>query len=294
MNNVILKSMLTFCLLAVLSTTGFSQLNLPKKSPKASISYTIGLTDITINYSSPAVNGRTIWGDLEPWNEIWRAGANEATTIEFSTPVILEGKPLAKGKYAFFVIPKEEGEIWTIIFNKVADQWGAYQYNKEEDALRADVKVKMGRESEERLNYRIVDTAKDGGYIRLAWDKMQMHIQFSVKVISQGVANVEAALKTAEEKDQWVIYGQGAEFLLNNNAKLDLAKEWAVKSTDLFKHSWNYWIRAQAFAANEDYLGAVETAKKCEAIASVNEKDRFYESAKKEINAAIAEWSAKQ
>jgi len=293
MNKVILKTMLTLSLVVSFSVLAISQLNLPRKSPKASTAYTIGMTEVTINYSSPAVNERKIWGKLEPWDKVWRAGANEATTIEFSTDVVMEGKELPKGKYAFFVIPRETGE-WTAIFNKVADQWGAYRYNEAEDALRVDVKVKMKKVSEERLTYSIVDQAMDKGYIRLGWGKMRMYLRFRVNFVDEAVANIEAAVKTAEEKDLWSIYGQGADFLLNNDTQLDKAKEWALKSTELFNHSWNWWIRAQVLAANGDYLGAVESAEQSAKHAAANEKDRFYDSAKVEIEATVAKWKAKK
>ena len=293
MNKVILKTMLTLSLVIGFSVLAISQLNLPRKSPQASTTYTIGMTKITIDYSSPAVNERNIWGELEPWDKIWRAGANEATTIEFSTDVVMEGKTLPKGKYSFFVIPHQEGK-WTAIFNKVSDQWGAYQYKETEDALRVDVKAKMVKVSEKRLSYSIVDQAMDKGYIRLAWDKMRMYLRFRVNFVDEAIANVESAVTTAEEKDLWSIYGQGAEFLVNNEKNLDKAKEWALKSTELFNHSWNWWIRAQVLAANGDYLGAVESADQAAKHAAANEKDRFYNSAKAEIDAAVAEWKTKK
>ncbi len=103
-------------------------------SPKASIEETIGLTDVTISYSRPGVKGRKIWGGLVPYNKVWRAGANEATKITFSTDVKINGKSLPAGSYGFFIIPTSKD--WTIIFNKIADQWGAFTYNETQDALR--------------------------------------------------------------------------------------------------------------------------------------------------------------
>jgi len=106
-------------------------------SPKASIEETIGLTDITISYSRPGVKGRKIWGGLVPYDKVWRAGANEATKITFSTGVKINGKSLPAGSYGFFIIPTTKN--WTIIFNKVADQWGAFTYNEAQDALRLSI-----------------------------------------------------------------------------------------------------------------------------------------------------------
>ncbi len=292
MNNMkISKTPLLFLLMMTFSVLAYSQPNLPRKSPKASISYTVGLTDIGIHYSSPAVGDRAIWGELEPWDKVWRAGANEATTIEFSTDAIIEGKPLPKGKYAFFVIPRQTGK-WTVIFNKVADQWGAYQYAEAEDALRVDITPKMVKVSEERLNFKIVDQDIDKGYIRLGWEKLRLYVRFRVEYLQQAITNVEASLEGAGEQ-QWSIYAQGAEFLLNVNKELPKAKEWADKSTELFGHSWNWWIKAQVDAANGHYKTAVQSAEKSAEMAASNEKDRFYNSAKVEIEKAVAEWKTK-
>ncbi|MFZ1279551.1 MAG: DUF2911 domain-containing protein, partial [Ignavibacteriaceae bacterium] len=111
-------------------------------SPKAEIKQQVGLTDVQILYGRPGVKGRTIWGKLVPYDAVWRAGANEATKITFSTDVTIEGKKLKKGSYSFFAIPGKKE--WTLIFNKVADQWGAFEYNESQDALRIKVKTEKG------------------------------------------------------------------------------------------------------------------------------------------------------
>jgi len=111
--------------------TGFSQsavLNLPLDSQPAVVSQTIGITKITITYHRPQVKGRTIWGKVVPYGEVWRAGANENTTIAFADPVSIEGKPLAAGTYGLFMIPRENE--WTIIFSKVDSAWGSFTYQK--------------------------------------------------------------------------------------------------------------------------------------------------------------------
>ena len=101
-----------------------AQLDLPRPSPKATVSQTVGLTDITITYCRPGVKGRVIWGGLVPYDQVWRTGANEATTITFSDEVTIEGTKLPAGTYGLFTIPGKDE--WTVIFNKGAKQWGAY------------------------------------------------------------------------------------------------------------------------------------------------------------------------
>src|SRR5499425_2374729 len=111
-----------------------NDLNLPDVSQAAEVKQRVALTDITITYHRPLVNGRKIWGGLVPYGQVWRAGANENTTIEFSTPVSVEGKPLPSGTYGLHMIPTND--TWTVIFSKMAVAWGSYTYNQSEDALR--------------------------------------------------------------------------------------------------------------------------------------------------------------
>ncbi len=140
---------------------------------------TVGFTDVRIVYSRPGVKGRTIWGKLVPYDAVWRAGANEATKITFSTDVTIEGKKLKKGSYSFFAIPGKNG--WTIIFNKVADQWGAFEYNESEDALRIKVKTEKGN-WQEWLAYTISKTSDTAAIIRLEWEKIKVPFKVEVKL----------------------------------------------------------------------------------------------------------------
>src|SRR5690349_24539403 len=125
-------------------------LNIPRQSQHAVITQRVGITDITINYHRPLVKGRKVWGGLVPYGQVWRAGANENTTIEFSDPVSVEGKPLAKGIYGLHMLPAENE--WTIIFSRTATAWGSFTYNQAEDALRVTVKPRPA-EMKEALAY---------------------------------------------------------------------------------------------------------------------------------------------
>jgi hypothetical protein len=116
----------------------FAQEGKPPASPKAEANATIGSTKVNVVYCQPSARGRKVMGELVPFGQVWRTGANEATTIEFDKPVKIEGKDLAAGKYALFTIPNENE--WTIIFNKDTKQWGAYNYKDSDDVLRVNVK----------------------------------------------------------------------------------------------------------------------------------------------------------
>ena len=140
-----------------------------KPSPAATAKGKIGAAEVTVNYSSPAVKGRKIWGGLEQYGKVWRAGANEATTVEFSKAVKVEGKALPAGKYSFFVIPTEKQ--WTVIFNKEPNQWGAYKYDQKLDALRVTVTPRKAGALAERLAY---DVTPKG--LTLRWENVEMPV----------------------------------------------------------------------------------------------------------------------
>lgn len=140
------------------------------KSPADSATGKIGAATVKIKYSSPSVNGRKIWGGLEPYGKVWRAGANNATTFTVDKAVKVEGKTLPAGKYAFFVIPNEASD-WTVIFNKVAEQWGAFKYDQAQDALRVTVKPRKSAALKERLAYSVNPNG-----VLLQWENVELPV----------------------------------------------------------------------------------------------------------------------
>jgi len=151
MNISLFKSGGLLLLTFLFSFSTFSQKKIT--SPRDSAGGKIGKTTISINYGSPSVKGRVIWGDLVPYGKVWRAGANEATTFTTDQLIKVEGKDLPAGTYGFFVIPGEKE--WTIIFNRTAKQWGAYEYKEKDDVLRVTVKSQKSPGMNERLVYKI-------------------------------------------------------------------------------------------------------------------------------------------
>ncbi len=148
-------------------TFSFSQKKM--ESPRDSVDGKIGKASISINYGSPSVRSRKIWGELVPYGKVWRAGANEATTFTTDQAITVEGKKLAAGRYSFFVIPGEKE--WTVIFNKTANQWGAYEYKEAADALRVNVKTKKSAAMQERLTYKINKNS-----ISLIWENTEVPV----------------------------------------------------------------------------------------------------------------------
>ena len=172
---------ISFLILTIfLTSQTFAQDYLKKLriSPKAEVMQVIGLTQVDISYSRPGVKGRKIWGGLVPYDKVWRAGADEATKITFSTDVKIENKKLSVGSYSFFVIPSKKE--WTIIFNKVANQWGAFEYNEAEDAIRLKVKPKTA-EFEEWLKYEFVRTGDYSANLILHWEKQKIILKLETK-----------------------------------------------------------------------------------------------------------------
>ena len=175
-----------FCLLIAMSGVSPAQsfvLDLPLQSQRAQISQRIGITDITISYHRPLVNDRKVWDALVPYGKVWRAGANENTTITFSDPVQVEGKPLDKGTYGLHMIPN--ADEWTIIFSKNSTSWGSFTYDEKEDALRVTVKPQAA-DMHNALTYDFDNLQKDSAVVELEWEKIA--VPFTVPVSVETVA----------------------------------------------------------------------------------------------------------
>lgn len=162
---------ITFLLLALITTLSAANAQ-SKPSPEATVEGKIGAANVKIVYCQPSARGRKIMGGLVPYGEVWRTGANAATTIEFDKPVKIEGKDLAAGKYSLFTIPGEKE--WTIIINKVAKQMGAYEYKKEDDVLRVTVKPTKTASMVETFN---IALGKDD--VQMKWENTA--VAFKVK-----------------------------------------------------------------------------------------------------------------
>lgn len=166
-----LKSATVLVAALTISVNAFAQETKKPASPPATATGKIKDANITIAYNSPSVKGRTIWGDLVPYDKVWRAGANEATTFETSKDITVQGKKLPAGKYSFFLVPKASG-TWTAVFNKESKQWGAYKYQESQDALRVDVKTKALKATQETLVYKV----NNNGFT-MDWDKISVPVE---------------------------------------------------------------------------------------------------------------------
>ena len=157
-------------LLILIATTNFVVGQKGKASPAESVSGKINAATISIDYGSPSVKGRKVWGELVPFDKIWRAGANEATTFKTDEDILIEGEKLPAGKYSFFIIPNVKECI--VIFNKKAEQWGAYNYNQDLDQLRVVVSPKKESKSTEKLLFVVKNNAA-----ALLWDNWEIALE---------------------------------------------------------------------------------------------------------------------
>jgi hypothetical protein len=216
----------TVFMLGLVASSAVAQENLktPQASPAASISQTVGLTDLTITYHRPAVNGRKVWGDLVPFGEVWRAGANENTTIRFSTPVKIGGKPLAAGTYGLHMIPTAKS--WTIIFNTLNVGWGSYSYDAKEDALRTTVTPAATSDSVERLAYEFDDPTDHSVTVALRWEKLRVPFVVEIDTPAVVMASMRAELRGVAQFS-WNGWSQAADYWLAHGGKLDEAQKFA-------------------------------------------------------------------
>ena len=230
-----------------------AQLDLPRPSPKATVSQTVGLTDVTITYCRPSVKGRAIWGGLVPYDQVWRTGANEATTITFSDDVTIEGTKLPAGTYGLFTIPGKDA--WTVVFNKGAKQWGAYEYKQAEDALRIQVKPHPD-EFRELLTVWFPAVSADSATVAISWEKLTVPFTINLDTTNKVLATARKSI------DDWRLPYRAATFCLDNNVNLVEARSWMNKSVAMKETMYNLSGQARFLFLDGKKDQAIALAKK--------------------------------
>lgn len=220
-------------------------LDIPRDSQHSQVTQRIGITDITISYSRPLVKGRPIWGKLVPYDQVWRTGANENTTITFTDPVSVEGKPLAKGVYGLFMIPGENQ--WTIIFSKVHTAWGSFTYNQADDALRVTVKPQVS-DPHEALAYDFDDVKPDSAVVALRWEKLAVPFKVDVNVHDIVQASLHNQLQGLAQYT-WEGWDDAATYLLTAKYDLDEALQYEETSIRTEPRFDNYLTKSQILEA---------------------------------------------
>lgn len=229
-------------------------LKMPQASSSQTLTQAFGLGTITISYSRPNVKGRKIFGGLEPYDAVWRTGANSATTIAFTEAVKIEGQDLAAGEYGLFTIPGQNE--WTIIINKGAKQWGAYEYKPADDVLRIKVKATKLKDKVETFTIQLADVYPTTARLQLSWENTAVSVDLSTDVDTKVMAGIEEAMK-GEKKP----YFQAAQYYLENGKDLNKALEWMnAADVDNTKAPWVKLWKARVQLKMGDKKSAAKTA----------------------------------
>ncbi len=276
-----LKSIFSIFLSVLCGGLLFAQ-DLPQPSPAAKVEQRIGLTDVVVKYARPSIKGRKVWGDLVPYNQVWRTGANASTLVSFSEEVSIKGQKLPKGEYALFCIPTENE--WTVIFNKNLTLWGADGYKQEEDVLRVSLKPTFNNPHVESFLIAFDQLQLSGGELVLMWEKMRLSIPIETDVTKKAMGNIEKAI--AELDRGFRVYNTSASYLLDANQEPAKALEYAQKSVAMREVFWNVYTLSRAHAANKQYKEALAAAEKSLKLA----KDAKYEPYVKMNEENMAQW----
>jgi DUF2911 family protein len=273
-----LNSLFSTAVLALATAYSFAQApTLPAASPAASVSQTFGITKISIEYHSPGVKGRTVWGNLVPYDSVWRTGANEATTINFSTGVMIGGTKVKAGKYALFTIPGKD--MWTIIINSEADQWGSFDYHKSADVVRLTVKPMMS-DFKERMSF-YLDVASDSTcHVTLQWEKVKVSFDVQAATIAMTQKGVD---------NTWSTLANAANYYVDNKLDLNKALVWAQAALTLSgDHFYSRYVLARVLDAKGDKKEALKYAEDSKKIGA-SDKSGFYDEFKDKIEKMITD-----
>ena len=232
--------------------TQATELRLPTISQHGVLTQRIGLTDITITYHRPLAGGRKIWGEAVPYARVWRAGANENTTISFTDDVSVEGHALPAGTYGLHMIPG--ADQWTVVFSKNSTSWGSFSYDEKEDALRVTVKPQPA-EQQEALEYTFEDVKPDSAVATLRWEKLAVPFRISVDTKAIALRNIRNQLRNTAGFT-WSGYDEAARWCLDNNYNLDEALKWSDQSIQGEERFENYLTKSEIL----DVLGRKQDA----------------------------------
>lgn len=248
----------TLCMLSAI-TSYAQQIQMPQASPAAKISQKIGLTDVTVEYSRPSTKGRKIFGELVPYGEVWRTGANAATIITFSTDVTIEKNDLPAGTYALYAIPNKDQ--WTIILSENTKLWGAVGYNKDEDVLRFNVKPGKTGQKYETMEINFVNMTDTGADLAIKWENARVQFHIDTEVDSIVMDQIRELVLDNDPQNPGLYY-QAANYYFTNNKDMEQAYEWINKSVAEDPKYWTMHLKAKIELALNKKNEAIESAKK--------------------------------
>ena len=253
-------------------------LEVPALSTKAKVEHRIGLTDFAVDYSSPAVRGRKIFGALVPYDQLWRTGANAATKLTASREFTFGDKTVPAGTYSLVTIPGAGS--WTVILNSETTVTGPGAYDQKKDAARITVKPESC-DPRERMTFLFTDIADDGGRLDLEWDTVRVSIPLKVDTKTHVMAGIDKTLG-----DAWRPHFVAGRYLFDSNGDLDTALRYLDTSIEIKPTWWNNWIRAQVLAKKGRNADAVAAAEKARQLGKGDEvfEDNFKDTVEKALN----------
>ncbi len=286
------KSVLILSLLLIFAFSALGQA--PRPSQKASVMQTIGDAAVSITYHRPLVNGRKIWGELVPYGQVWRAGANDATLFETSADVTINGQKLPAGKYALFTIPTQNE--WTLIFNKKFDQWGTdYDKNKADDALKITGIKAVAGEMTEALNYEFENVTPTTAKIVLKWEKIRVPFTVDVGDVNTRVLGKLREAATNAKPDDFRAPASAAGFVIQSKMKEHYpdALVWLDKSISIKEGFGNARAKALLLAEMGNTKDAIIWGEKAIALGKAATPPANSE-VMANLEKSIAEWKAKK
>ena len=258
-----MKKLVLFVFVALLSISMEAQLQTPQPSPSSKLKQTVGLTEVKVEYSRPSMRGRAIFGNLVPYDALWRTGANKNTTITFSDDVVVQGKELKAGSYAIFTKPGEA--VWEVIFYSDTNNWGTPR-NWDASKVAATVKTEVYPIPMpiETFTITIDDMHNNGATLGIMWEKAYVGVKFEVPTSAKATKSIESVMAGPGANE----YYAAASYYLDEGKDLEKAKEWIDKAVSMNeKGFWMMRKQSLIYAKLGDKKGAIEAAKKSMAVA---------------------------
>ena len=252
----LLSTLFTFWLFVFISLDLQAQVTLPPVSPRANITQKVGLTSVSINYSRPSVGGRKIFGDLVPFGQVWRTGANQSTKITFAEGVTLEGNRVPAGKYALYTIPG--ADQWTIIIHRDTTLWGSDKYDPKNDLMRFNVPSEKTAQNVEAFTIDFTNYTQSSADIELLWAKTAVKIRIETEVDAKVMAELEERMKGKDA--DYSVYYLDAGYLYNNDKNLEQALQWINKSISMEPKYWTVHLKSKILAKQKKYDQAIAAA----------------------------------
>lgn len=265
-------SLILLLITAMSFSTLAQQIQMPQASPSAKISQQVGLTQVNVEYSRPSTKGRKIFGELVPYGEVWRTGANGATIFTFSTDVIIGGKTVPAGKYALYSIPGKSE--WTMVLSKNTQLWGAIGYNASDDLVRWTEPASKTSKKYESFEISFNNLQDNSADVSLKWEQTRVDFTISTEVDSIVMADIQKQVIDAKSTNPALLY-QAANYYFTTNKDLNLAYEWIKQSTDNDPKYWTMHLRAKIELALGKKTDALESASKSKAMAIENKNPDY-------------------